>query len=41
MNLRRVSLVARHELSFNARRPMFYICLAVIALIVWAVVRDR
>jgi ABC-type transport system involved in multi-copper enzyme maturation permease subunit len=35
MNLRRLTLVARHELAFNARRPMFYICLAVIALIVW------
>ena len=35
MNLRRLSLVARNELSFNARRPMFYICLAVIGLIVW------
>ena len=35
MSLRRVMIVARNELSFNARRPMFYICLAVIALIVW------
>lgn len=35
MNFRRVSLVARNELSFNARRPMFYICFAVIGLIVW------
>ena len=35
MNVRRLWLVARNELSFNARRPMFYICLAVIALIVW------
>jgi ABC-type transport system involved in multi-copper enzyme maturation permease subunit len=35
MSARRFWLVARHELSFNARRPMFYICLGVIGLIVW------
>ena len=35
MSARRLWLVARQELSFNARRPMFYICLAVVALIVW------
>jgi len=35
MNLRRLSLVARNELAFNARRPMFYICLFVIGFIVW------
>ena len=35
MNLRRVWLIARNELSFNARRPMFYICLVVVGLIVW------
>jgi ABC-type transport system involved in multi-copper enzyme maturation permease subunit len=28
-------LVARNELSFNVRRPMFYICLAVLGFIVW------
>ena len=27
MSVRRFWLVARHELAFNARRPMFYICL--------------
>ena len=35
MSPRRLLLVARNELSFNVRRPMFYICLAVIGLIVW------
>ena len=35
MSVQRFWLVTRHELAFNARRPMFYICLAVIALIVW------
>ena len=35
MSARRLWLVARNELSFNARRPMFYICLVVIGLIVW------
>ena len=35
MSFRRFWLVARHELVFNARRPMFYICLAVIGLIIW------
>ena len=35
MSFRRLALVARHELAFNARRPMFYICLAVIGFIVW------
>jgi ABC-type transport system involved in multi-copper enzyme maturation permease subunit len=35
MSLRRLWLVTRHELASNARRPMFYICLAVLALIVW------
>ena len=34
MSVRRLWLVARNELSFNARRPMFYICLVVIGLIV-------
>jgi hypothetical protein len=35
MSVRRLWLVARNELSFNARRPMFYICLVVVGLIVW------
>jgi ABC-2 type transport system permease protein len=35
MSLRRIWLVASHELSYNARRPLFYICLAVLAFIVW------
>ena len=35
MSARRLWLVARHELAFNARRPMFYICLLAIGLIVW------
>ena len=35
MSIRRLWLVARNELSFNVRRPMFYICLAVVGLIVW------
>ena len=35
MSVRRLWLVARNELSFNARRPMFYICLVVIGFIVW------
>src|SRR5215211_1492124 len=35
MSFRRLSLVARNELAFNVRRPMFYICLAVLGLIVW------
>ncbi|HEX6052887.1 MAG TPA: ABC transporter permease, partial [Gemmatimonadaceae bacterium] len=35
MSVRRLWLVARHELAFNARRPLFYICLAVLGLIVW------
>jgi ABC-2 type transport system permease protein len=33
--MRRLLLVARQELSFNARRPMFYICLIVVAFIIW------
>ena len=35
MNARRLWLVTRNELSFNARRPMFYICLGVLGLIIW------
>ena len=35
MSVRRLWLVARNELSFNVRRPMFYICLAVLGFIVW------
>jgi len=35
MSARRLWLVARHELAFNARRPMFYICLTVAGLIIW------
>ena len=35
MSARRMWLVARNELSFNVRRPMFYICLAVLGFIVW------
>src|SRR6476661_8021850 len=35
MSIRRLWLVSRNELSFNARRPMFYICLAVLGLIIW------
>ena len=35
MSIRRFWLVARNELSFNVRRPMFYICLVVVGLIVW------
>jgi len=35
MSVRRFWLVARNELSFNARRPMFYICLAVLGLVIW------
>ena len=35
MSFRRLWLVARNELSFNVRRPMFYICLTVVALIIW------
>jgi ABC-2 type transport system permease protein len=35
MSLHRVWLVARNELAFNVRRPMFYICLALIGLVVW------
>ena len=35
MSVRRLALVMRHELAFNVRRPMFYICLAVVAFIVW------
>jgi ABC-2 type transport system permease protein len=35
MSFRRLSLVARNELAFNARRPMFYICLFVIGFIIW------
>src|SRR5687767_9128043 len=35
MSARRLLLVARNELAFNARRPMFYICLAVVGFIVW------
>ena len=35
MSARRLWLVARHELAFNARRPMFYICLTAIGLIIW------
>jgi ABC-type transport system involved in multi-copper enzyme maturation permease subunit len=35
MSVRRAWLVARNELSFNARRPMFYICLALVGFIVW------
>ena len=35
MSARRLWLVARNELSFNVRRPMFYICLAVLGLIIW------
>jgi ABC-type transport system involved in multi-copper enzyme maturation permease subunit len=35
MSGRRLWVVARNELSFNVRRPMFYICLAVLGLIVW------
>jgi ABC-type Na+ efflux pump permease subunit len=35
MSFRRIWLVARNELAFNVRRPMFYICLALIGLVVW------
>lgn len=35
MSARRLLLVARHELAFNARRPMFYLLLALLGLIVW------
>ena len=35
MSVRRFWLVARHELAFNARRPMFYICLLAFGLIIW------
>ena len=35
MSVRRMWLVAKNELSFNVRRPMFYICLAVLGFIVW------
>ncbi|MDF2771589.1 MAG: family transporter protein [Geminicoccaceae bacterium] len=35
MSIRRLWLVTRHELAFNVRRPLFYICLAVLAFIVW------
>jgi ABC-2 type transport system permease protein len=35
MSMRRLMIVARNELAFNARRPMFYICMAVIGLIIW------
>ncbi len=35
MSVRRLWLVARNELAFNVRRPMFYICLAVVGFIVW------
>ena len=35
MSVRRLWLVMRHELAFNARRPMFYICLAMLGFIVW------
>ena len=35
MSARRVWVVARNELAFNARRPMFYICLTAVGLIIW------
>jgi ABC-2 type transport system permease protein len=35
VSARRLWLIARHELAFNARRPLFYICLAVLAFIIW------
>jgi ABC-type transport system involved in multi-copper enzyme maturation permease subunit len=35
VSARRFLLVAREELAFNVRRPMFYILLAVVALLVW------